>query len=61
WLLVLEMERKPEAPLTFEDVRQQVIERLQQSKSIEAYVKKLREKTYVDVRFKGWKPDVSGN
>ncbi len=27
-LLVLEMDRKPEAPLTFEEVRQQIIERL---------------------------------
>ena len=60
-LLVLEMDRKPEAPLTFEEIRQQIIERLQQSKSIEAYVEKLREKTYVDVRFKGWSPDVGGN
>ena len=59
-LLVLEMDRKAEAPLTFEEVRQRVIESLQQSKSIEAYVKKLREKTYVDIRFKEWKPGVGG-
>ena len=56
-----EMERKAAAPYTFEEVRQQLIERLQQSKSVEAYVEKLREKTYVDIRFKGWTPDVGGN
>jgi len=59
-LLILEMGRKAAAPYTFEEVRQQIIERLQQSKSVEAYVDKLREKTYVDIRFKGWKPDVGG-
>jgi peptidyl-prolyl cis-trans isomerase SurA len=59
YLLVLEMERKPEAPLTYEEVRQQVLERLQQSKSIEAYVEKLREKTYIDIRFQKWTPNVA--
>lgn len=56
YILVLRMEHREAAPLTFEDVREQLIQSLQQQKSIEAYIEKLREKTYVDVRFKDWNP-----
>jgi parvulin-like peptidyl-prolyl isomerase len=58
--IVYELERKPAAPLAFEDVRQQIIERLQQSKAIEAYIDELRKKTYVEIRFEGWSPLAGG-
>ena len=54
--IVCELERKAAAPLAFEEVSQQIIERLQQSKAIEAYIEELRKKTYVDIRFEGWSP-----
>ncbi|OGF98230.1 MAG: hypothetical protein A2Z86_02750 [Candidatus Glassbacteria bacterium GWA2_58_10] len=54
YLLMCELDRKEAAPLNFEDIRQQVIERLQYTKAIEAYVEELRKKTYIDIRFKGW-------
>ncbi|MEA2064374.1 MAG: peptidylprolyl isomerase [Gemmatimonadota bacterium] len=60
-LIIQEMGRKPAALFTFEEVSQQIIKRLQQEKAIQAYVEKLREKTYVDIRFKGWYPDAGGN
>ncbi len=56
YLVVLEMEHKPAAPVSFEELRDQLIERIQQQKTIEVYLKKLREKTYVDIRFKDWNP-----
>jgi parvulin-like peptidyl-prolyl isomerase len=56
WLIVYELERKEEAPLAFEDVKQQVIERLEYPKRIQAYIDQLRERTYIDIRFKGWAP-----
>ena len=56
WLMVYELERKEEAPLAFEDVKQQVIERLEYPKRIQAYIDQLRERTYIDIRFKGWSP-----
>ncbi len=57
YLLVLEMERRPAAPLAFEEIRDQLIERIQQQKMLEAYVDKMREKTYVDIRLKKWLPE----
>lgn len=59
-LLVLEMDHKDPSPLTYQEVRQQIIDRLQQSKAIEAFVEKLKEKTYIDIRFKGWSPGAGG-
>ncbi|MBW7996715.1 MAG: hypothetical protein FVQ81_09160 [Candidatus Glassbacteria bacterium] len=56
WLMVCELERKEEAPLAFEDIKHQVIERLEYPKRIRAYVDQLRKKTYIDVRFEGWSP-----
>ncbi|MCE5270762.1 peptidylprolyl isomerase [bacterium] len=56
YLVVLEMEYKPAAPVSFEELRDQLIERIQQQKMIEAYLQKLREKTYVEIRFKDWNP-----
>jgi len=58
--IVYELERKPAAPLAFEDVRQQIIERLQQSKAIEAYIEELRKKTFIEIRFEGWSPLATG-
>ena len=60
YLLVLEIERKEAAALQFEDVSQRVINQLQQTKGIEAYVEDLRKKTYIDIRFKGWTPLAGG-
>ena len=60
YLLVLELERKEAAPLTYDEVHKQIIERLEYSKAIEAFVDKLRQKTYVDIRFKGWTPLPGG-
>ncbi len=56
YLLVFEIERKEAAPLQFEDVRQRIMNQLQQTKAIEAYIEELRKKTYIDIRFKGWIP-----
>jgi peptidyl-prolyl cis-trans isomerase SurA len=61
WLMVYELERKQAAPLVFEDVKLQVIERLEYPKRIEAYVNQLKKKTYIDVRFDGWSPLTGGN
>ncbi|HUU30462.1 MAG TPA: peptidylprolyl isomerase [archaeon] len=60
YLLVLELERKEAAPFKFGDVSAQIMERLAQKKSIEAFVDKLRKKTYIDIRFKGWSPLAGG-
>jgi len=60
YLLVFEIERKKAAPLQFEEVSQQVINQLQQTKAIEAYIEELRKKTYIDIRFKGWTPLAGG-
>ena len=60
YLLVLEIERKEAAALQFEDVSQRVINQLQQTKGIEAYIEDLRKKTYIDIRFKGWTPLAGG-
>jgi peptidyl-prolyl cis-trans isomerase SurA len=56
WLMVCELERKDAAPLSFEDVKLQMIESLEYPKRIKAYVDQLRDKTYIDIRFKGWAP-----
>lgn len=56
WLMVYELERKAEAPLAFEDVKQQMIQSLETPKRIKAYVDQLREKTFIDIRFDGWSP-----
>jgi len=56
YLLVFEIERKEAAPLQFKDVRQRIINQLQQTKAIEAYIEELQKKTYIDIRFKGWTP-----
>jgi parvulin-like peptidyl-prolyl isomerase len=56
WLLMYELDRKEEAPLTFEDVKMRVIESLEYPKRINAYVDQLRDQTYIDIRFKGWSP-----
>ena len=59
-LIVLEMDHKEPAPLTYDEVRQQIMERLQYSKSIDAFVEKLKKETYIDIRFKGWTPGAGG-
>ena len=60
YLLVFEIERKKAAPLQFKEVSQRVINQLQQTKAIEAYIEELRKKTYIDIRFKGWTPLIGG-
>jgi peptidyl-prolyl cis-trans isomerase SurA len=60
YLLVFEIERKKAAPLQFKEVSQRVINQLQQTKAIEAYIEELRKKTYIDIRFKGWTPLAGG-
>ncbi len=61
WLIAYQLERKEAAPLKFEDIKLRVIESLEYPKRIQAYVDQLREKTYIDVRFKGWAPLTGGN